>query len=153
MKLAKCIGLITIIMLLNACVHHRHHAVIPQYEHEVDRVLINYYATVIQVGKVYLDSDVPENAAAGALWSIVHSSARNKNEVLFAGLIGAVFYGVATAISEGPRVVYRNELVDVDNYQLTIVTRHNIAREGDCVLVTEGEYSTFKVVNQSFCDD
>ncbi len=146
MRYIKIVSLLMVMALISGCAHHRHS------NYSYDQVYQNYYATVISVETIRQHSHVGENAVAGGLWSIVHSGAHHKDDIIFVGLLGAAISGVATAISEGRRTAYRNIIIDDQNYQMTVVTRDQVAYEGDCVLVTEGDRVTLRVVADDLCD-
>lgn len=110
-----------------------------------------YYGEVKKVEAKEHGSNILKMAGLGAIVGAFNSGHTDKNEIIFSAILGAISYGVSTALVENINVSFEYVIESTSEGMLTVKQDDYISGVGTCVSVRLTKPAIIKQVNSRNC--
>lgn len=115
------------------------------------KIIQEFYASVIEVKPVTLSSNLGTGVLVGAGVGILDESDGNSEDMIAGGIAGALIGGLFTAISEGSNEAFEYSLHNIQRGNFTLVQKDSLMPNVTCVKVNVSNIATITAVQDSFC--
>ncbi len=117
---------------------------------EQQKLIQEFYASVVDVTPVTLSSNVGTGVLVGAGVGILDESDGNSEDMIAAGIAGALIGGLFTAITEGSDEAFEYSLFNAERGSFTLIQKEHLI-DARCVKVRVADIATINVVDSAFC--
>ncbi|MDO6427438.1 hypothetical protein Q4489_10455 [Thalassotalea sp. 1_MG-2023] len=117
---------------------------------EQQKLIQEFYASVVDITPVTLSSNVGTGVLVGAGVGILDESDGNSDDMIAGGIAGALIGGLFTAITEGSDEAFEYSLFNAERGNLTLIQKEHLTN-ATCVKVRIADIATISVVNSAFC--
>ena len=100
-----------------------------------NQIIKEYYASVVSVTPVTLSSEVNTGIVAGAGIGVLETIDGNTEEMIAGGIIGALVFGLFTAIFEGDNEAFQYHLNSTEQGEFKVIQKQKLPESISCVKV------------------
>jgi outer membrane lipoprotein SlyB len=100
-----------------------------------NQIIKEYYASVVSVTPVTLSSEVNTGIVAGAGIGVLETIDGNTEEMIAGGIIGALVFGLFTAIFEGDDEAFKYHLNSTEQGEFNVIQKQKLPESISCVKV------------------
>ena len=100
-----------------------------------NQIIKEYYASVVSVTPVTLSSEVNTGIVAGAGFGVLETIDGNTEEMIAGGIIGALVFGLFTAIFEGDDEAFQYHLNSTEQGEFKVIQKQKLPESISCVKV------------------
>jgi hypothetical protein len=118
---------------------------------EKNQIITEFYASIESVTAVNLSSEVNTNIVAGAGIGVLEGIDGNTEEMIAGGIIGALFFGLFTALAEGDNEAFKYHLNSDTQGIFDVIQKKKIPESVHCVKVRSGREVELIAVNPENC--
>ncbi len=144
--MVKQLRIYVLLLLLGGCASSQQSASLRGYELRIR------YAEVTDVTRVRMPSAAPGGAMIGGFTGLILSRNSSSRTRVASGVGGAALGALATRAMEGDNRGYSYTLRFPDRSTSRFVTEKGYLRQGDCVIVEEGQFANVRRVASTLCE-
>jgi len=120
---------------------------------EENQIIKEFYAAIESVTPVTLSSEVNTGIVTGAGMGVLDQIDGNTEEMIAGGIIGALVFGLFTAIFEGDDQAYKYHLNSDTLGTFDVVQKQQISESVSCVKVRSGKTVELIAANTENCSN
>ena len=116
-----------------------------------NKIIKEFYASVVSVEQVKLSSEVKSGIVGGAVIGVIDELDGNHEDMIAGGIAGALIGGLFTALFEGSNKAYQYKLNSVIEGEFSIIQKEHIDTKTGCVKVKISNKASMFSVAEDNC--